>query len=45
MNEDITTAVKVLAVTGGITLIVWLCLVMVKAAKAAVAGCVASAPS
>ena len=33
MNDDITTAVRVLAVTGGITLIVWLCIVMVKAAK------------
>ena len=33
MNDDITTAVKVLAVAGGITLIAWLCMVMVKAAK------------
>ena len=33
MNDDITTAVRVLAVAGGITLIVWLCIVMVKAAK------------
>jgi len=33
MNDDISTAVKVLAVAGGISLIVWLCIVMVKAAK------------
>ena len=33
MNDDITTAVKVLAVAGGITLIAWLGIVMVKAAK------------
>jgi hypothetical protein len=33
MNDDITTAVKVLAALGGITLLVWICVVMVKAAK------------
>lgn len=33
MNDDITTAVKVLAALGGITLLGWICIVMVKAAK------------
>jgi hypothetical protein len=33
MNEDVTTAVKVLAALGGISLVVWLGVVTVKAAK------------
>ena len=33
MNDDITTAVKVLAAFGGIALLVWVGTVMMKAAK------------
>jgi len=33
VNEDITTAMKVLAVLGGTTALVWIGIVMVKAAK------------
>ncbi len=33
MNDDITTAVKVLAVLGGASLLIWIGVVMVKAAK------------
>ncbi|HEY6124250.1 MAG TPA: hypothetical protein VIV63_06340 [Steroidobacteraceae bacterium] len=33
MNDDITTAVKVLAVLGGATVLLWIGVVMVKAAK------------
>ena len=33
MNDDITTAVRVLAALGGVTVVVWLGVVMIKAAK------------
>lgn len=33
MNDDITLAVKALAWTGGLSLLIWICIVMVKAAK------------
>ena len=33
MNDDITTAVRVLAAIGGVTVVVWLGVVMIKAAK------------
>jgi hypothetical protein len=33
MNDDITTAVKVLAVLGGLSVLIWIGVVMVKVAK------------
>lgn len=33
MNEDITTAVKVLAALGGTAVVIWIGIVMLKAAK------------
>lgn len=33
MNDDITTAVKVLGALGGLSLLIWIGVVMVKAAK------------
>ena len=33
MNDDITTAVKVLAAFGGIALFIWIGMVMIKAAR------------